>query len=330
MYRVSLPCKCKVPCCCCLSAGWCRADGSLQRDPCLLCYLGLHQKEDQFTQIPSGHPQEGWVLQTVSVLSISSTSVSPWLHLLLGKCRSSVDQHERWGHRIVSSSRSYFAALMTFHQAAAWAVFCFFKLNIAANCIDANLNGTKKKKLLCILVPCRANVGHLKNKVHIWQVWSNQGLYSFLLSGTSCVWAPDWNCSGVCRESCFFFVSQQREHVRKETPAVLPVRLDFGCHFFPPACSTAVKPQTCRAILKDREENLYMIWKFAAWVRSETAAFQPNFYFSALMLAMQSSGSVAFTWRMTIITVIRLENSYAKTLRKLLCRITKSRCYNSC
>lgn len=170
--------------------------------------------------------------------------------------------------------------------------------------------------------------------MHIWQVWSNQGLYSFLLSGTSCVWAAgSLQPNGVCRESCFFFVcvSQQKESMfTKEAPAVLPVRLGFGCHFFPPACSTAVKPQMCRAILKNREENLYMIWKFVAWVSSEIAAFQPNFYFSALMLAKQSSGSVAFTWRMIIITVIWLENSYAKTFRKLLCGITKSWCHSSC
>lgn len=110
--------------------------------------------------------------------------------------------------------------------------------------------------------------------------------------------------------------------VTKEAPAVLAARFYFGSHFFPPTCSSAVKPQMRGAILKNREENPDADWKFTGRVSSQITAFQPNFYFSVLRLAKQSSGNVAFT-RRRITTVILLEKLPCQNTQKAALRDSK-------
>lgn len=80
----------------------------------------------------------------------------------------------------------------------------------------------------------------------------------------------------------FFFVSQQGGSVfTKEAPAVLPARLYFGSHLFPPARRTAVKPQMRGAILK----------KTHTWIGNYWQGEQPNNSFSTHFLFQCSPAS---------------------------------------
>lgn len=88
-----------------------------------------------------------------------------------------------------------------------------FKLNITVNCIDTNLSATEKK-ILCILVRCKDNVGHF---IHTFgaQVWSNWGMYSSFFSRFGvfgCSWKLQWSMKG---ELVFLLLSQQRAHSQK-------------------------------------------------------------------------------------------------------------------
>lgn len=120
--------------------------------------------------------------------------------------------------------------------------------------------------------------------MHIWEAWSNRGMYSFLFSRTLCVWAAAGNYHGVCRESCFFFASQQRENVfTREAPAVLPVRLWFTL------LSSRLRYGSWATNARGNlEENLYMNWEFTGRLSSQITAFQLNFYFSVLRRANQT------------------------------------------
>lgn len=111
------------------------------------------------------------------------------------------------------------------------------KLNITVNCIDANVSATEKK-LLCILVRCKANVGHFIHTFGAYMTDMKQlrdvELSSVDLVCLGCSLKLQWSMKG---ELVFLLSSQKRESTfTKVALAMLPERLYLGPHFFfPPA-----------------------------------------------------------------------------------------------
>lgn len=137
--------------------------------------------------------------------------------------------------------------------------------------------------------------------------------------------SPQWDfmclgCSLNLRWSLWgkllFFVSRQRVHGHKRGTRC--ARSEVLLWFTLLSSRLQFRSQATNA-RGNLEENPDVNWKFTGRVSSQITAFQPNFYFSVLRLAKQSSGNVAFT-RRRITTVILLEKLRRQNSQKAALR----------